>query len=115
MTTGGKIAIAGSILVVVSVGIYFVFKAATDNKEREVRDAEEGQFGSLGDLIENARKKHPKLGEWYDNLALTGSKAIEDGWLIMTEEQKKWISDGLKQQPMTPDVESFFTKKGYKK
>ena len=114
MTTGLKIAIAVVSIGVVATSGYFIFKAATDGKEKSVRDAEKEQFGSLGELMEMARKKHPKLAMWYDDLPLSNSKLIEEGYAAMSDDQRITMTKGLKKTPMSPNIEKFFNDLGYR-
>lgn len=114
MTKAFKITLAIVSVAVVATGGYFVFQAVTDGKEKSVRDAEKEQFGNLGELMEMARKKHPKLGIWYDDLPLINTRAIEEGYAAMSSEQKANLAKGLKTTPMSPEVEKFFNKLGFK-
>ncbi len=114
MKTGTKIFIGVLGVAVIGTVGYLIYNSITDGKEKEVREEEKEKFGEFGDVIEMARKKHPDLAMWYDSLTLTGTKAFEDGWAVMTEEQKQSIVDGLKQVPMAENTLNFFIKKGFK-
>jgi hypothetical protein len=112
MTTGFKIAIGVVSVAVIATGGYFIFKAVTDGKEKEVRDMEKDTYRNLGLAIEIGRKKHPKLSEWYDSLTISQVSLVEQGWNAMSTLQKEKIIKGIKQNVLPEDIASFFRKKG---
>lgn len=113
MTKGVKTGIVvGTVVLVIGASV-LIYKAVNDFKEREVIDQEKAQFGSLGNVVELGRKKQPPLAEWYDNLSSKAKQSIEEGWLVMTEDQRSTIMDGIKKNPMPDNVLNFFKSKGY--